>query len=326
MSSDHYSVIDSVITEKNTGYLATIVKVEGSAYRKEGTMMYISDKGLERGLLSGGCVEQDLLARIHQQEQAEPFLMEYDLRSEDDLSWGQGVGCDGKIYIMVEPITMETRMVFQKLKIDLINGKSVKLVKAFNKFSKHVENTIIDIAEDHVNDLPVNTNFSSEIVLFTQKISPQSKLIIYGAGPDARPVVYFASKAGFHVTLSDWREAYCSKEYIPDANEYVLGSPKEVMEEINPTENDYVITMTHSFMKDQEIVDYFLPKKVKYLGLLGSKKRSERLLAGKTEADWIHYPAGLPIHSESPEEIAISIVAELIKIKNQKNAEARVSL
>ena len=326
MSSDHYSVIDSVITDKNNGYLATIVKVEGSAYRKEGTMMFISDKGMESGLLSGGCVEQDLLARIYLKEQAEPFLMEYDLRSEDDLSWGQGVGCDGKIYIMVEPITMETRMFFQKMKMELTNGKKVNLVKRFNKLNKYVENSMIDGAEDQLNKSSVDANFSSDIVEFTQELSPQPKLIIFGAGPDARPVIYFASKAGFHVTISDWREAYCSKEYIPDANEYVLGSPKEVIKEINPTENDYVITMTHSFMKDQEIVDYFLSKKVKYLGLLGAKKRSERLLAGKKKAEWIHYPVGLSIHSESPEEIAISIVAELIKIKNQKTAEARVTL
>lgn len=321
MSSDHYSVIDSVIKETKNSYLATIVKVEGSAYRKEGTMMFISDKGMETGLLSGGCVEQDLLARIDMQEQTDAFLMEYDLRSEDDLSWGQGIGCDGKIFILVEPITVETRSIFQKIKIYLKNGANVKLVKKFNKSNNHIENILIETEENSI-----ISNLDGEIFSFTQTIYPQPKLIIYGAGPDAKSVVNFANKAGFYVILSDWRQAYCSKENISYAKEYIIGSPNEVMDEINPTENDFVITMTHSFLKDQEIVDYFQNKKLKYLGLLGAKKRSERLLAGKMKTEWMHYPVGLPIHSESPEEIAISIVAELIKIKNEKMSKERITL
>lgn len=329
MSSDHYTVIDSVITESNNSYLATIVKVEGSAYRKEGTMMFISDKGMETGLLSGGCVEQDLLARINIQEPKESFLMEYDLRSVDDLSWGQGIGCDGKIFIMVEPITVETRMVFQKINIHLKKGTTVNLVKKFNKLNKHIENIIVGETEEKGNVSSFqkyDANFDGEIFSFTQTIDPQPKLIIYGAGPDAKPVVNFASKAGFYVILSDWRQGYCSKENIPDAKEYIIGTPNEAMNKINPTVHDFVITMTHSFMKDQEIVDYFQRRKLKYLGLLGAKKRSERLLTGKKKHEWIHYPVGLPIHSESPEEIAISIVAELIKIKNVTKAKERIML
>jgi len=328
MSSDHYSVIDSVSNKKNQGYLATIVKVEGSAYRKEGTMMFISDKGMEKGLLSGGCVEEDLLARIDMQKYAEPFLMEYDLRSEDDLSWGQGVGCDGKIYIMVEPVTMETRQIFQKIQHHLNNGKNVELVKKFNQLNKQMENKIsVEAKKEYPNGTSFISEFicsPSDMISFTQSFEPQPKLILYGAGPDAKPVVHFASKAGFYVILADWRQSYCKKENIPYAKEYIIGSPTEVMKAINPTENDYVLTMTHSFMKDQEIVDYFQARKTKYLGLLGSKKRSERLLAGKKDKDWIRYPVGLAIHSESPEEIAISIVAELIQLKNTKKSEVMV--
>ncbi|MER2060780.1 MAG: XdhC family protein [Niallia sp.] len=329
MSSDHYTVIDSVIKENNNSYLATIVKVEGSAYRKEGTMMFISDKGMETGLLSGGCVEQDLLASIEIQKEMQPFMMEYDLRSEDDLSWGQGIGCDGKIFIMVEPITTETRLVFQEINSYLKKGITIALVKKFNKSNKQMENFIFGKTDENANMSSFQkyeANFDGEIFSFIQTIHPQPKLIIYGAGPDARPVVNFASKAGFYVILSDWRQAYCSKENIPNANEYIIGTPNEAMAEIKPTEHDFVITMTHSFMKDQEIVDYFQQKKLNYLGLLGSKKRSERLLAGKKKQEWIHYPVGLPIHSESPEEIAISIVAELIKIKNKTKSKKRIML
>lgn len=320
MSSDHYAVIDEVIAMEKNSYLATVVKVEGTAYRKEGTMMYITDTGKEKGLLTGGCVEHDLLARIQQQQEAKAFLMEYDLRSEDDLTWGQGVGCDGKIYILVEPITPVTSIVFQQLKSHLLKGDNVRLDKSFNKFNNLLVNSIITQAKEETN--PTTTSFldTNNKYIFTQDFCPQPKLIIYGAGPDVRPVVYLASKAGFYVIISDWREAYCSADNFPDAKEYRIGSPAQVVEAINPSEDDYVLLMTHNFRKDQEFVHLLLKRRVKYFGLLGSKKRSEKLMAEKVIPDWVYYPVGISIHSESPEEIAISITAQLIKIKNKKNS------
>ncbi|MEZ2716423.1 hypothetical protein C2I17_00195 [Niallia circulans] len=320
MSSDHYAVIDAVIAMEKNNYLATIVNVEGTAYRKEGTLMYITETGKEEGLLTGGCVEQDLLARIEMQKEAKAFLMEYDLRSEDDLTWGQGVGCDGKIYIMVEPITPATSAVFQQLKSYMQKGESVKLIKSFHKINKFLVNTVIPLGKEETN--PALTSFldTGNNYIFTQVLSPQPRLIIYGAGPDVRPVVYFASKAGFYVILSDWREANCSVDNFPDAKEYQIGSPTQVLDAINPSENDYVLLMTHNFSKDQEFVHLLLERRVKFLGLLGSKKRSEKLLAEKIKPDWVHYPVGISIHSESPEEIAISITAQLIKLKNSKNS------
>ena len=326
MSSDSYSVIQSIASSTAQNFLATIIKVEGSAYRKEGTMMLFAEGGGETGLLSGGCVEADILARIEMDQTASHVI--YDMRSEDDLSWGQGVGCDGKIYIMVEPVTMETRQIFQKIQHHLNNGENVELIKKFNQLNKQMENKIsVEAKKEYPNGTSFISEFicsPSDMISFTQSFEPQPKLILYGAGPDAKPVVHFASKAGFYVILADWRQSYCKKENIPYAKEYIIGSPTEVMKAINPTENDYVLTMTHSFMKDQEIVDYFQARKTKYLGLLGSKKRSERLLAEKKDKDWIRYPVGLAIHSESPEEIAISIVAELIQLKNTKKSEAMV--
>lgn len=320
MSSDHYAVIDAVIATEKNSYLATIVKVEGTAYRKEGTMMFITDAGKEKGLLTGGCVEQDLLARIEMQQKTKAFLMEYDLRSEDDLTWGQGIGCDGKIYIMVEPVTPATSKVFQQLKSHMQKGESVKLIKSFHKLDNFLVNTVSPQTKTETNVASTSFLDTDNKYIFTQALSPQPRLIIYGAGPDVKPVVSFASKAGFYVILSDWREAICSADNFPDAKEYQIGSPTQVLAAIKPSEDDYVLLMTHSFSKDQEFVHLLLERRVKFFGLLGSKKRSEKLLAEKIKPDWIHYPVGISIHSESPEEIAISITAQLIKIKNEKNS------
>ena len=335
MSSDQFSVINSVIASNDECYIATIVHVEGSAYRKEGTMMFISKQGIEAGLLSGGCVEQDLLARIENQEEKKAFLMIYDLRSEDDLTWGQGIGCDGSIHILVEPINQETRHYYKTLKKLLMQGKTVKHLKRVNRFCTNVENCflsengeqfgrlVLDICYvDLESDLPSWVD-GSDFALFKQTFFPVPRLIIYGAGPDVKPIVAYAAQAGFHVVLSDWRPSYCNEEHIPNAQRYIIASPIQAMEMIQPSVHDYCLIMTHSFSKDDELVNYLLSKKLKYLGILGSKKRTEKLLHSKKIPEWVYYPVGLPISSESPVEIAISIIAELIQVKNSKKKVAQ---
>lgn len=327
MSSDQYAVIDSVLSSENEGFLATIIDVEGSAYRKEGTMMYISHNRIEAGLLSGGCLEEDILSRINNLDDKKAFLMNYDLRSEDDLGWGQGIGCDGSITILIECITDELVQFFDRIKEQLKIGNRVDHKKCINKELGKIDSWFLIESgiclgkteiEVQLNELDDKSSFwdLENNFIFKQSLLPAPRLIIYGAGPDVVPVVSYANDAGFYVILSDWREFYCNSEKIPFAKEYIIGHPTEVMKKIQPTTGDFCLIMTHSFMKDQELVNYFLERKLTYLGILGSKKRTEKLLDKFKLPDWVYYPVGMQISSESPAEIAISIVAELILVKN----------
>lgn len=333
MSSDQYAVIESIITSKKGSFLATIMAVEGSAYRREGTMMFISESGIEVGLLSGGCLEEDIMARIAVLEKDKAFLMNYDLRSEDDLGWGQGIGCDGSICVLVEPITSDLIHDFIQIKNQLRLGNAMEHKKCINKELEIVESCTYNNADYYfekremkiqINELASNLFWWSneDELIFQQTFFPPPRLIIYGAGPDVLPVVSYATNAGFYVVLADWREAYCTEEKIPFAKEYIIDYPIEAMKKIQPTTKDYCLLMTHSFSKDQELVNYLFPLKLNYLGILGSKKRTEKLLNKLNPPEWVYYPVGLPIASESPEEIAISIVAELILIKNTKKRVA----
>jgi len=329
MSSDQYEVIDSILSSNDCCYLATIVHVEGSSYRKKGAMMFISEHGIESGLLSGGCIEQDLLARIEQLESPKAFFMIYDLRSEDDLSWGQGVGCDGSISIFVEPINKKLRNQYVKVKHQLEQRSSVQHVIQFNQLSAKVESFFYSdkgeiIGQSFYEDVIFDAQLipsswkGKYIYEYKKSFNPPPRLIIYGAGPDVKPIVLSATKVGFYVVLADWRPLLCTKENIPYAKEYIVGHPIQAMEKIKLTSQDYCLVMTHSYLKDQELVDYLLNKQLTYLGILGSKKRTIRLLQDRMVPDWVKFPVGMPIFSESPEEIAISIVAELIQLKNCK--------
>jgi len=327
MSSDEYSVLETIAASEQGGYLATIIDVTGSAYRKEGTMMYFSENNQERGLLSGGCVEQDIVARMENWETGiSSASVHYDMRSEDDLSWGQGVGCDGSITVLMEELDDKAMNNIKIVKKWLDKGLAVEHIKVLDEdLSSQASLFKNETGERIGNWETVNLAAIPEKKLmqkhdggyyFRQTFRAQPRLIIYGAGPDARPVADIAKKAGFHVIVADWRPALCIKEHFPDADMLVIGNPVELLEDIEAGCTDYIVIMTHHFQKDKELLNYLLKREYAFAGILGSKKRADRLLEQKTKPVWLHSPVGLPINAEGPEQIAISIAAQLITVKN----------
>ncbi|PKG21648.1 XdhC family protein [Niallia nealsonii] len=334
MSSDSYSVIRSIVNSATKKFLATIIQVEGSAYRKEGTMMLFAENGEETGLLSGGCVEQDVLARIEMNKEVSHVI--YDMRSEDDLSWGQGVGCDGSIHLLIEPITPLLQQNFSKVKELLDKGIGVSHFKVLDSdfkvtYSFFISETGEEFGENP--DYPIETSRyknkslakknSCNGYIFRNDYSPSPRLVIYGAGPDVLPVVHNAKGAGFHIILADWREGLCNRKKFPLADKFIIANPKEAMDKIQLSAKDFVLIMTHNFTKDKELIDYLLFKEFKFVGLLGSKKRGERLMGANACPSWLHYPVGLSIGAEGPDEIAVSIIAQLIMVKNQVNQKVK---
>ncbi|GKU82864.1 XdhC family protein [Niallia sp. NCCP-28] len=328
MSSDSYSVIRSIVNSAAKKFLATIIQVEGSAYRKEGTMMLFTEKGEKIGLLSGGCVEQDVLARIEMNKEVSHVI--YDMRSEDDLSWGQGVGCDGSIQLLIEPITPVLQQNYSKVKKLLDKGIGVSHFKVLDSDFKVVHSFFISeaggrfgeipeypIEKSHYKNKTLAKNSSGNGYVFRNDYSAPPRLVIYGAGPDVLPVVRYAKGIGFHIILADWREGLCNRKKFPLADEFIVANPKEAMEKIQLSAKDFVLIMTHNFMKDKDLIDYLLFKEVAFVGLLGSRKRGERLMGANARPRWFHYPVGLSIGAEGPDEIAVSIIAQLILVKNK---------
>ena len=328
MSSDDYAVISAVAASGSGGFLTTIIDVSGSAYRKEGTMMFFSDDNWEMGLLSGGCIEQDILARIKIEDDSKSSSsVVYDMRSEDDLSWGQGAGCDGSITVLIEYANSELIRNLSLVKKWLDNGYTVDHLKVLDHDLNLISSVFITETGEIVGSGDTDILHSVTVkklhadkqngrYYFRQSFSPQPRLIIYGAGPDARPVCEIAKQAGFEVIVADWRQAYCTKKHFPKANKLMIGNPVVMLEEINAGSNDFIVIMTHNFTKDKELLDYLLDKNYAFVGMLGSKKRADRLFSGNGKPDWFHSPVGFNINADGPEQIAISIAAQLIAVKN----------
>ncbi|OQM47330.1 xanthine dehydrogenase [Anoxybacillus sp. UARK-01] len=333
---NYHTVLEAITSSQKQGILAIIVHVEGSAYQKEGACMWIDEEGYITGLISGGCLEEALSIQAQEIWQSQrPTIATFDLKQEDDLSWGQGVGCNGTIHLLLLPITEQLRADLLTVKRHLEQNQHVLMAKKWGEAATD-ENSWLFLAEngqrwgnveyeipaDLLNQLHAVGTFQTKNGIFTisgasfylQHFWPKPRLIIFGANHDVKPLVSFAKQTGFSVTVVDWRPALCCPEQIPDADQWMVGFPKEAIPQLRLCERDFVVIMTHQFQRDQELVSLLSQQPLFYCGILGPKRRTARLFPDFSIPDGIHSPIGLSIGARGPEEIAISILAEMIHV------------
>lgn len=310
--------------------LATIIHVEGSAYRKEGAAMLIFRDKSGIGLLSAGCLEEDLKERAaHVFSSGKPCIISYDMAMEDDLAWGRGAGCNGKLKILLEPVTEKLISGMLSVKKALDAKKAVTRLVMFSPEMELAGDLFFTAGESAADreatlfsQLPtgLHPNARAGGSVFVHHLKPSPRLFVFGAGDDAMPVVSLASKTGFDVTVIDWRPALGKIERFPEANTLLVDSLEKVLLGLSFSASDFAVVMTHQFEMDQLILDRLLESgPVFYLGVLGPRERTERLLRGAYIPEFLHSPVGLAIGAQGPEEIAVSIVAEMImKIRRDK--------
>lgn len=308
-----YRILDDVQNTTVESVLVTIIHVDGSAYLREGSTMLIKKDGTCIGVISPGCMEEDLV--LHSQGvfvTKRSTTLVYDMESDWEL--GIGTGCNGTIYVTLEFIDDTLRNLLASITEYIQRNQSVILQKKlsfeWDIFESDIQ-VIEDFSENKIYDLQGLQKMDSYWI-YTQMIQPKPRLIIFGAGIDVKPVAMLATTIGLSVTVCDWRPALCNKENIPFADHYVIGFPDEIMEQITFSEKDCVIIMTHHFQRDQEIVAHIIKQNLLYVGIMGSKKRTKAVFHHDIP-DYIHYPIGLSIGAKGPEEIAISIIGEIIK-------------
>ncbi|TSB48314.1 XdhC family protein [Alkalicoccobacillus porphyridii] len=326
---DFYTILDVLERIDYPATLATIVQVDGSAYKKEGASMVIQHDGERFGILSAGCLEEDLTARVLQGETARKLT--YDMSEEGDFSYGAGAGCNGTIHVLLERLDEQYVQDLRKVKECLDRGQSVLIVKQITSVghlflldSGEVLASKPSIATSDITKLAqcfhdplilkgINTSDFIEPI-YVQRVLPKPRLIVFGAGEDARPLVSMAAKIGFEVWVSDWRPALCNNERFPSAKKLVQGFPAELIQLLSINSTDSIVVMSHHFHHDQTFIQRLKQKNIRYLGILGSSKRTARLFHGMGVPDFVCSPAGLSINAQGAEEIAVSIIAQLIQI------------
>ncbi|MDQ0253472.1 xanthine dehydrogenase accessory factor [Evansella vedderi] len=325
--------------------IATVIEVIGSAYRHEGAKMLFCNNGQRYGTISGGCLEEDL--QVHTEEVLYNKLtkiMTYDLRAEDDIGWGQGAGCNGKVRILLESLQwgpyFET--VFSHLEI----GKHIISVRKVKEGEISTMPALFFTNGEEVGTLPfaigreLNTQvmefireerplkyvtFSKDEDYLMERLEGEDFLYIFGAGMDVEPVVRRAAEFSFSPIVIDPRETRCNERNFPNGKELIVEHPERYLASNEIKENSYVLIMNHHFERDRYVLNYLqeMTPPLKYVGILGPRERTKRLLGSTKIPEWLHSPVGVDIHAEGAEEISISILAELIKERNKRRALSR---
>ena len=291
--------------------LATLVKVEGSSYRRPGARLLLLADGRRVGSISGGCLEDDVVLRAQQVlADGRATTAVYDTTTENDLVWGVGLGCQGVVHLVIEPLPPVRPAWLGALADNLRARRDTAL--AVRCAGEKPPGTCLaaDLAEC---ERPAGT-------VFLETIAAPPALAIFGAGDDAQPLVRLAKEIGWHVTVIDARASYATRERFPGADAVVVAAAAPWPAQLKPDARTFAVVMTHRFAEDVQLLRTLLPQPLAYLGLLGPRKRTDRLL-GQLQVEGfnpdammlerLHAPVGLNLGGSTPETIALSILAEM---------------
>jgi xanthine dehydrogenase accessory factor len=289
--------------------LVTVVKTWGSSPRPEGSMLAIGEGGQVVGSVSGGCIEDDLIARVqeHGFQRTRPELVSYGITADEAHRFG--LPCGGTIQLLIEPLTLES-----KIKDLLVRLGQHELV------ARHVEiNSGSVILKTAQADDVLTLNHEELINIH----GPRWRLLIIGAGQLSRFLATIALGMDYQVTVCDPREEY-QQGWQVDGVRLVHEMPDDTVLAMQLDGRSAVVALTHDPKLDDMALIEALKSPAFYVGAIGSRannaKRKERLLEfdlSETQVKKLHGPIGIYIGSKTPAEIAISILAEMTAIKNK---------
>jgi xanthine/CO dehydrogenase XdhC/CoxF family maturation factor len=315
--------------------IATVLRTEGSTYRKAGARALIDVDGRASGMLSGGCLEADLHERAARTlARSRPERVWFDTRTSEDPIWGIGSGCEGAVDIWLQPESPRTGFAFmrylQRCLADDLSAQIATVVggearpeelgtqafrgqEADDPLSACLAAALLPSVDVQLRSVRFEER-SLEVFVGTLALPP--RLLICGAGFDAIPVHDFAAALGWQVTVFDHRPAYANTAQFPLAARVVCARAEELPRHLNPASFDAAVVMSHHLPADIAYLQALAAQPPRYIGLLGPAARRQRLLAeagsaARDIAPRIHGPAGLDIGAGTPEAIALAIVAQI---------------
>lgn len=325
--------------------LATVFETRGSTYSKAGARMLVTGDGRFQGMLSGGCLEGDLAERARVViESGQPQTVSYDLGSSDEELWGLGVGCDGLMRIFLQPLLPAAEYQPFAAMVGVFGGDTVGVAVTVidsNVASLSPGATLLMLdgqcrsfgiagperAElSRIGDEVLATRLpqlrklepvdDAAVHVLAAPVLPPPRVLILGAGLDARPVLRFARELGWRVTLQDHRPAYLAGGNFEEADQVLCEPAEHLATALDLDSFDAAIVMSHHLATDRSYLHQLAGSRIRYIGLLGPRDRRRRLVedlgvAAETLATRLHGPAGFDIGADGPASIALSIVAQI---------------
>lgn len=256
-------------------------------------------------------MEEDVLVRAQRvAATGKAELITYDTSSENDLVWGVGLGCHGVVQVLLEPVSAQAPWV-STLTANLAARRPTPLAVTWR--AAGIESLGTHLASDLASTAP-------DTGVFQETLTPPPALLIFGAGDDAQPLAQLARLLGWPVTIADPRAAFATADRFPTAARILVAPANELVARVAPEPGSLAVVMTHHYIHDVPLLRDLLPLDLAYLGLLGPKKRADRILADLARDSFtptpaqraaLHAPVGLDLGAETPAEVALSILAEI---------------
>ncbi len=318
--------------------LVTVVATRGSSYRSPGARMLILPDGSRIGAVSGGCLEGELCRRAHWWTSQFPALRKnFDTSTQEDNE-GFGLGCGGGIDLLLERLAPEAGALpgtHPLLALDEVHrtremsamavvvepGASGKL-HAGQRFALRDAAASPEITRllaraiglGHSSLVELQEGDEAGCLVFLDVLVPPVQLVVCGAGTDAQPVVAMADALGWSTTVLDQRADMARAQRFPQGADVIVAKDAAALEPVRLDARTAAIVMSHSFAQDAFFLEWLLPRPLRYLGVLGSRRRTLDLMARLGQEalpEMLHAPAGLDIGAETPEQIAMSILGEV---------------
>jgi xanthine dehydrogenase accessory factor len=340
-----YKEIVELLTKGDTVILATVIEQAGSAPRTSGAQMVIRNDGSSLGTVGGGRLEAECLTAAHtvmSDGQAKTLVIRL---TGTELAETTMI-CGGGVEVFIEPLSKACLDIYTKLLELQEQGKEAILVTRINtEVSKEGAGgkrlIMVDgqcmgpLALDKEAVTAARALFTERIPrlvpyhgerLYLEPIFPAPTLYLFGAGHISRSIAPIASLVGFQVIVIDDRVEFANRANFPLAREIWAEKFTGIGEKVERGEQSYVVIVTRGHLHDYTVLRQVLPLGCRYIGMIGSHRKrdiiyKELIQEGYTQADLarVHSPIGLAIDAETPEEIAVSIVAELIKVRAENS-------
>jgi xanthine dehydrogenase accessory factor len=348
---------DAAVHAGKKAALAAVVHLDGSSYRRPGARMLVTDEGELTGAISGGCLEGDALRKallVLNQQQSK--LVTYDTSDEDDATIGIQLGCAGVIQVLFEPIQAgNLNNPIQLLRKAVAIRQHSVLVTLFSlenkrneqpgtcllmeangnvsgsipypEIEEHVMEDVREALASQQSSFKQYVGNEFSITAFIEFLQPPVSLVVIGAGNDAIPMMQIADTIGWDVRVVDGRNTHAKPERFGSACQVLVSKPEKVLEQIPIDDQTVFVMMTHNYNYDLAMLKALLYKDIPYIGMLGPKKKLDRMLEelrddGMTITDdmleKVFGPTGLEIGAETAEEIALSIIAEIKAVLTSK--------
>ncbi|OPY69450.1 MAG: putative xanthine dehydrogenase subunit A [Syntrophorhabdaceae bacterium PtaU1.Bin034] len=331
---DVYEAVDSYLSGGRRGTLATIIKKIGAAPREEGAKMFIGDDGKFFGTVGGGCVEAEVWQTAKNVAKTQKVkLLHY--RMDGRIVEDEGMICGGNIDIFLEPVHERYKNLYSEVRLLEKGGKNALIITRYTDDSFHKSLVLEDgsIVGDEIDEKEAGTRFRSYLNerrpilgkgMVIEPIVSSSLLYLFGAGHISQYVAKIAAMIDFNIVVIDDREDFANKERFAEAEEIIVEDFHKVFDRLSFRGNEYVAILTRGHKHDALVLEEVIKRPTRYVGMIGSRRKTKLVLDHLRAKGYdedalkaVHAPIGIDIQSETPQEIAVSIAAELIEVKRR---------